>query len=88
MLMNPELKIGQVEVIAVDAKGVCRLLPFGVRTWRRLDAAGKCPRAFRVDQKKMWRVEDLRQWARRGFPDRATFEDTRTRKIREPRGGF
>lgn len=71
---DAENKNGQVEVIAVDARGVTRLLPFGVRTWRRLDAAAKCPRAFRVGQKKLWRVEDLRQWSRLGFPDRAEFE--------------
>lgn len=73
--MGTELKIGDVEVIAVDARGVTRLLPFGVRTWRRLDAAGKCPAGFRVGQKKLWRVEDLRGWARLGFPDRKTFEE-------------
>ena len=62
--------------IALDAKGVIeRLFPsIGLRTWRRLDACEKCPAAFNIGQRKLWRVADLQRWAEAGFPDRKTFE--------------
>jgi len=41
---------------------------------RRLDACEKCPAAFNLGQRKLWRVADLQRWADAGFPDRKTFE--------------
>lgn len=60
--------------IAVDAAGIAELFPFAVRTWRRMDAAGRCPRGHRVGQRKCWLVVDLQRWAEFGFPGRADFE--------------
>lgn len=62
------------EPIALDAAGVSRLFPFGIRTWRRMDAAGKCPRGHKVGQKRLWLVADLKRWAEFGFPTRDDFE--------------
>jgi len=65
--------------LAVDAARICReILPdIGLRTWRRMDSAGKVPRGMRVGGKKLWAVEDLRLWVELGCPDRETFERAR-----------
>lgn len=60
--------------IAIDAKGVAGLFPFSVRSWRRLDSAGRCPRGYRVSGHKVWRVRELQEWAAAGFPTRAEWE--------------
>ena len=64
------------EAVAVDANRiVTEIFPdFSLRSWRRWDSAGRCPRGFMVGGRKVWRVSDLKQWAAWGFPDRATFE--------------
>ncbi|MCZ6653037.1 MAG: hypothetical protein O7D91_08415 [Planctomycetota bacterium] len=64
----------QPEQLAVDVRGIARLLPFAIRTLRRMDAAGKLPRGFKVGGRKLWRVSDLRLWTEWGFPDREGFE--------------
>jgi len=64
------------EPIALDAAGIVSdVFPsISLRTWRRLDSSGRCPRGFRIGGRKVWRVEDLRRWAGVGFPDRQTFD--------------
>ncbi len=64
----------QPDQLAVDARQMSKLIPFSVRTLRRLDAACKLPRGFKLGSRKLWRVSDLRLWADWGFPDRAEFE--------------
>ena len=60
--------------LAVDARGMSKLVPFSVRTLRRMDSAGTLPKGHKVGGKKLWRVSDLTLWAKLGFPDRAEFE--------------
>ncbi len=64
----------QPELLAVDVRGIARLLPFAIRTLRRMDAAGKLPRGFKVGGRKLWRFSDLRLWCEWGFPERLEFE--------------
>lgn len=64
----------QPEQLAVDARGMSKLVPFSVRTLRRMDSAGKIPKGHRVGGKKFWLVSDLSRWAKLGFPDREKFE--------------
>ena len=66
----------QPEQLAVDARGMSKLVPFSVRTLRRMDSAGRIPKGHRVGGKKLWRVSDLTRWAELGFPDREEFEAT------------
>lgn len=74
--MRTETPPVTVETIAVDARRiVTEVFPdFSLRTWRRWDSAGKCPRGFKCSGRKVWRLSDLRLWADWGFPDRPTFE--------------
>ena len=60
--------------LAVDIKGIAKLVPFAIRTLRRMDSGGKLPRGFKVGGRKLWRVSDLRLWCEWGFPDRTEFE--------------
>ena len=64
------------EHLAVDAdRIVTDLFPdIGLRSWRRYDSSGKCPRGFKIGGRKLYRVADLKLWAEWGFPDRDTFE--------------
>jgi predicted DNA-binding transcriptional regulator AlpA len=67
----------QAEMLAVDIRRISRMVPFGIRTLRRMDASGRMPRGFKVGQKKVWRRSDIEAWVEAGFPDRHTFEVTR-----------
>lgn len=62
------------EPLAVDVKAIAQLLPQSIRTLRRMDAAGKMPRGFKLGGRKLWRMLDLRLWCEWGFPDRGEFE--------------
>jgi len=66
-----------VEPIAVDASRIPEFFPFSVRIWRRMDSAGRCPRPYRVGQKKLWNLKELRAWAVWGYPSRHEFERLR-----------
>ena len=64
----------QPEQLAVTVGQMCKMVPFSVRTLRRMDSAGKIPRGHRVGGKKLWLVSDLKHWVKLGFPDREKFE--------------
>lgn len=68
--------VSVVEAIAVDAdRIVSEVFPdFSVRSWRRWDSAGRCPRGFMVGGRKVWRTSDLTLWSEWGFPIRVEFE--------------
>lgn len=65
-----------VPALAVDAKRiVAEVFPdLSLRTWRRLDSSGRCPRGLSLGGRKLWRVTDLERWAAMGFPSRDEFE--------------
>ena len=62
--------------LALDARSITvSVFPdIALRTWRRLDASGACPRGFTVGRRKLWRLDDLERWADWGFCDRREFE--------------
>ena len=64
----------QPERLAVNVQQMAQMVPFSVRTLRRMDAAVKLPRGFKLGARKMWRTADLRLWAEWGFPERQEFE--------------
>lgn len=69
---------GNLAPLAVDAAGAAQLFSVGLRTWRRWDSSGKCPRGYGIGGRKLWRRSDLDRWAALGFPDRAAFEARQT----------
>ncbi len=60
--------------LAVDAKAAAVAVSVSLRTWRRWDSAGKCPKGFSIGGRKLWRLCDLELWASQGFPEREAFE--------------
>ncbi len=77
--MSPQSQLqksdrGEPTQLAVDIKGIAQLVPFAIRTLRRMDASGKLPKGFKVGGRKLWRVSDLRLWCDWGFPARGEFE--------------
>lgn len=65
-----------LEPLGVGARTIVKTIfpDYSLRSWRRLDSSGGCPRGFRVRGRKFWRMSDLRLWAVLGFPDRREFE--------------
>lgn len=61
--------------LAVSAKQIATMVPFKIRSIRRMDASGRMPRGYIVGGKKVWRISDLEQWVVLGFPDREKFEE-------------
>jgi predicted DNA-binding transcriptional regulator AlpA len=47
---------------------------FSLRTWWRLDSAGKIPAAVQFGRSKRWSAETLRAWVEAGCPDRKRWE--------------
>ena len=70
--MDPTIQ--QPEQLAVDVRQMGKMLPFSVRTLRRMDSACRLPRGFKLGSRKLWRVSDLRLWTEWGFPEREEFE--------------
>lgn len=64
----------QAEQLAVDVRQMAKMVPFAVRTLRRMDSGGRLPRGFKIGGRKLWRFSDLRLWTEWGFPDREEFE--------------
>lgn len=52
----------------------CAIAGVSVRTWSRLEAAGKIPAPTRVGKAKRWRAQELKDWIDAGCPDRARWE--------------
>ena len=50
------------------------LLPFSLRSIRRLDATGEMPRGITLRGRKCWRFADLERWTEMGCPSRVEFE--------------
>jgi predicted DNA-binding transcriptional regulator AlpA len=62
------------QALAVDAKRLAALIGIGLRTVRTLDAAGQLPRAIPLGGRKLWYVDEIRDWLAAGAPDRVTWE--------------
>ena len=63
-----------IEPLAVGAEDAAQMFGVGLRSWRRWDAAGRCPRGYMLGRRRLYRLADLRSWAAAGFPRRAEFE--------------
>ena len=61
--------------LALDAAGLGRALGLSVRAIRRLDSAGKLPRAVRLSRRCVrWRLSEIEKWLAAGAPARGTWE--------------
>jgi hypothetical protein len=60
--------------LCVDREGLALLLRVSGRTIRRLDDAGKLPRALMFGACKRWPVEEIQRWLREGAPARKQWD--------------
>ncbi len=56
---------------AKDAAKICRL---SKRSWFRLSAAARIPKAVKIGGSVRWRLSDVEQWLEMGCPNRREFE--------------
>lgn len=59
--------------ILVDARRLAPILCIGVRTLRCWDSCGKLPSPVRVGGKVLWNLDEIREWAAAGAPDRGAW---------------
>jgi predicted DNA-binding transcriptional regulator AlpA len=68
-----------LEPILLDARGAAKLAGVSRATWYRLHSSGRCPSPVRLGARVLWRLEELREWARAGCPSRARWEEMKER---------
>jgi hypothetical protein len=71
-----------LQPFAVRAEEASRLISVGLRHFRAMDSAGRVPRGFYLGRIKLWRVADLFEFVRLGFPTREQFERLRAESQR------
>lgn len=64
----------EAEPLLVAAEEVAGMLGVSERTVRRLDAAGKLPRAARIGGNVRWRAAEVERWVAAGCPPRLAWE--------------
>jgi predicted DNA-binding transcriptional regulator AlpA len=67
--------------LLLSAGDLAKMLRFGLRTIRSMDAAGRLPAPLRIGGSVRWRAEEIRDWLAAGAPDRETW--TRIRAARK-----
>lgn len=61
--------------LAVDAEQIGHgILPISKRTWWGWVNSGRAPGGFKVGNRRMWDVSQLRRWIAAGCPRREEFE--------------
>lgn len=76
--LNPPTDPPGPRPIFVDAKHAAALHSVGLRTWRAWDAAGRVPAPVRLSPGCVrWRLDELREWAEAGCPDRNEWQARR-----------
>ena len=64
----------RLDVLAIDAVQLGRLLGLSMRTIRRLDSSGRIPRPVRIGGAVRWRASEIAEWLSAGCPDRQAWE--------------
>lgn len=59
-----------IEPLAVDARGVARLLDVSERHVWAMHSSGRLPMPFALGRCRRWRVAELRAWLAAGCPPR------------------
>jgi len=68
--------------LAVDARGLEKLLPFSAEKLWNMNKLAQLPRAYKIGNSLVWRRSDIAKWSDLGFPCRADFE-----RLTAPKGG-
>ena len=66
--------------LALSAKALAAALGVSVRHIRRLDAAGKLPRAAKLGRCCRWSVSEVQEWLAAGCPERWRWEELKSQR--------
>lgn len=70
------------DVLLVSASEAARLCGVGLTTWYSLIAQGRVPPSVRLGRRRLWSVEELREWTRARCPASETWTWGRSRPLR------
>lgn len=59
-----------LQALLTDFNGLVKLTSLGLRTLRRLDAAGDIPGRVVVGRRVLFHLDVIREWVRSGLPDK------------------
>lgn len=66
-----------VERLGVRIAEAAKLIGCSTRTMHKLISSGRTPRTYRLNGMVLFVADELREWARRGFPNREQYEAIR-----------
>jgi len=66
-----------IEPLVVTGPEAARICRVSERTWRSMNAAGRCPRPIHIGRRRLWVVAELRAWVAAGAPARERWEAAR-----------
>lgn len=58
------------EPLLIDKQGVAALLSVCPRTVQNMDLSGELPRSIKIRRRRLWRADEIKDWARAGCPCR------------------
>jgi predicted DNA-binding transcriptional regulator AlpA len=73
LVADPPSSVTELSPLLLSARDLAKMLRFGVRTIRSMDAAGRLPAPLRIGGSVRWRAEEIRDWTEAGCPDRETW---------------
>jgi predicted DNA-binding transcriptional regulator AlpA len=68
--MPSEPQAPALEPLAVGAKAAARLCGVSRSLWYSLDSAARVPEGVRLAGRRVWPLDELRDWLRAGCPSR------------------
>ena len=75
-----------VEPLLVGSAVAARVTGMSARSWQRLAAEGAVPAPIPFGRKRLWRLEELREWVALGCPSRERFEALTASPAQAPPG--
>ncbi len=66
--MTTTVPTAEAQPLAVDSFGAARLLGVSESHWRVMLAGGRVPPGFRLGRRRLWSVDELRNWIAAGAP--------------------
>ncbi len=72
------------DVLLIDAAEVGRRVSISKSTLHKLVAVGATPKPVHLGSRALWRVEEIEEWVRDGFPPIERWERRRTLRFKPP----
>ena len=65
--MNTE-EVHQLTPFLVNAKTAAKLCGIGLSLWYELAATGQIPAGLKLNSRKLWAYDELKEWCKNGCP--------------------